>query len=80
MIGVAKNHSVSRFGSRSRMSRKCTVSADRISAHASVGQKLHGDDDREPEELADRERRVVDQEGGENRQPEEEVHHVRQRR
>ncbi|MNC90135.1 hypothetical protein D3C83_61970 [compost metagenome] len=32
MIGVAKNQKVSRFASRSRRSRKCTVSAESSSA------------------------------------------------
>jgi hypothetical protein len=32
MIGVAKNQNVSRFASESFRSRKCTVSADTISA------------------------------------------------
>src|SRR5687767_2600461 len=36
MIGVAKNHSVRTFDRMSLMSRKCTVKADRNSAHASV--------------------------------------------
>ena len=36
MIGVAKNQNVSRFDRMSRMSLKCTVSADRISAKPSV--------------------------------------------
>src|SRR5215213_8610119 len=36
MIGVAKNHSVRRFDRMSLMSRKCTVSADRIRAHPIV--------------------------------------------
>ena len=34
MIGVAKNQSVKTFAKMSRMSRKCTVSADSISASA----------------------------------------------
>src|SRR5437764_2896932 len=36
MIGVAKNQSVRTFERMSRMSRKCTVSADRIRAQPSV--------------------------------------------
>src|SRR6476660_139227 len=36
MIGVAKNQSVNTLERMSRMSRKCTVSADRMSAHARV--------------------------------------------
>src|SRR5882724_1417619 len=36
MIGVAKNQRVRMFDRMSRMSRKCTVSADRINAQASV--------------------------------------------
>src|ERR1043166_1055831 len=36
MMGVAKNHSVRTFERMSLMSRKCTVSAERISAQDSV--------------------------------------------
>ena len=47
MIGVAKNQNVSRFDRMSRMSRKCTVSADRISANAERQDQLDEHDERE---------------------------------
>ena len=53
MIGVAKNQNVSRFDRMSRMSRKCTVSADRISAKPERQDQLHQHDHREQRQLAD---------------------------
>ena len=79
MIGVAKNQSVSMFARMSRMSRKCTVSADRISASADVNTSwtstATGNHSRSSGagQLV-----IVDQERDQDRQPEEEVHHVRQ--
>ena len=52
MIGVAKNQSVRTFDRMSSMSRKWTVSADRISAHASVKMNCTSDDERKTEQLA----------------------------
>ena len=61
------------------MSRKCTVSADSISAKPEREDQLHQHDDREQRQLAAVERPlVVDQEPSQDRQPEEEVDHVRQ--
>ena len=69
MIGVAKNQNDSRFERMSRMSRKWTVSADRISAQPGVKIELHHHDQRETQQLADRQRRVeVDQEHDQDRQ------------
>ena len=53
MIGVAKNHSVSTFDRMSRMSRKWTVSADRISAQRQREDELHQHDERKAQQLAD---------------------------
>ena len=48
MIGVAKNHSVSRLPSRSLRSRKCTVSAETSSARPEGEHQLHEHDHRKP--------------------------------
>ena len=65
----------------SLMSRKCTVSAASSSASPVVNRNCTNDDHREPQQLERIERPlVVEQEGGEDRQAEEEVRQVRQHR
>ena len=54
MIGVAKNHSVSRLASRSRMSRKCTVSADSDEREAEREDQLDATITRKPEQIGRR--------------------------
>ena len=80
MIGVAKNHSVSTFARMSRMSRKCTVSADRISARPTREDSCTSTTTGNQTQLraAASGASIVDQERDQNRQPEEKVHHVRQ--
>ena len=79
MIGVAKNQSVSTFASMSRMSRKWTVSADTTSASADVNTSCTSTTTGNQTGPAGRGQWLIeDQEDDQNRQPQEEVHHVRQ--